>query len=168
MCRTLLLLPAPQKQKLVCSLFVPCCCCLLLLSHVRLLGTPWSAACQAPLPMRSPRQECWSGLPCPCCSLLFQLHRYVVISSPLWFLCILLLRETPVQVQHWSKESPSPACPTKPLQGEHDSLLLGAPSLHSAHQPAFYFPTTRQEKLHLTQVWSFLSYLKHSGTSIHP
>ena len=25
----------------------------------------WTAACQAPLSMRSPRQEYWSGLPCP-------------------------------------------------------------------------------------------------------
>ena len=26
---------------------------------------PWTAACQAPLSMGFPRQEYWSGLPCP-------------------------------------------------------------------------------------------------------
>ena len=35
------------------------------LSHVRLFVTPWTAACQAPLPTRFSRQEDWSGLPCP-------------------------------------------------------------------------------------------------------
>ena len=34
-------------------------------SHVRLFSTPWTAACQAPLPMEFSRQECWSGLPLP-------------------------------------------------------------------------------------------------------
>ena len=34
-------------------------------SHVRLSATPWTVACQAPLSMRFPRQEYWSGLPCP-------------------------------------------------------------------------------------------------------
>ena len=36
-----------------------------LLSRVRLLATPWTAAYQAPLPMRSSRQEYWSGVPLP-------------------------------------------------------------------------------------------------------
>ena len=27
--------------------------------------TPWTAACQAPLPMEFPKQEYWSGLPFP-------------------------------------------------------------------------------------------------------
>ena len=27
--------------------------------------TPWTVACQAPLSMGFPRQEYWSGLPCP-------------------------------------------------------------------------------------------------------
>ena len=35
------------------------------LSHVRLFSTPWTVACQAPLPMGFPRQEYWSGLPFP-------------------------------------------------------------------------------------------------------
>ena len=35
------------------------------LSHVQLFATPWTAACQAPLPMGFSRQEYWSGLPCP-------------------------------------------------------------------------------------------------------
>ena len=37
-----------------------------LLSRVRLFATPWqTVACQAPLSMEFPRQECWSGFPCP-------------------------------------------------------------------------------------------------------
>ena len=35
------------------------------LSHVWLLATPWTVACQAPLSMGFSRQECWSGLPFP-------------------------------------------------------------------------------------------------------
>ena len=34
-------------------------------SHVQLLATLWTVARQAPLPMGFPRQEYWSGLPCP-------------------------------------------------------------------------------------------------------
>ena len=35
------------------------------LSSVRLFVTPWTVAHQAPLSMGMPRQEYWSGLPCP-------------------------------------------------------------------------------------------------------
>ena len=35
------------------------------LSRARLLATPWTAAYQAPPPMRFSRQEYWSGLPLP-------------------------------------------------------------------------------------------------------
>ena len=34
-------------------------------SHVRLFGTPWTVAHQAPLSMGFSRQEYWSGLPTP-------------------------------------------------------------------------------------------------------
>ena len=34
-------------------------------SHVRLLATPWTAACQAPPSMGFSRQEYWSGVPLP-------------------------------------------------------------------------------------------------------
>ena len=34
-------------------------------SHVLLIATPWTVACQAPLSMGFPRQEYWSGLPFP-------------------------------------------------------------------------------------------------------
>ena len=34
-------------------------------SHVRLLMTPWTIACQALLSMKFPRQEYWSGLSFP-------------------------------------------------------------------------------------------------------
>ena len=30
-------------------------------SRVQLFATPWTVACQAPLPMEFPRQEYWSG-----------------------------------------------------------------------------------------------------------
>ena len=36
-----------------------------LLSRVRLLATPWTEAHQAPLSMGFSRQECWSGVPLP-------------------------------------------------------------------------------------------------------
>ena len=36
-----------------------------LLSHVQLFVTPWTVPCQAPLFMRFPMQEYWSGLPFP-------------------------------------------------------------------------------------------------------
>ena len=36
-----------------------------LLSRVRLFGTPWTAAYQAPPPMGFSRQEYWSGVPLP-------------------------------------------------------------------------------------------------------
>ena len=35
------------------------------LSPVQLFATPWTVAHQAPLSMRFPRQEYWSGLPFP-------------------------------------------------------------------------------------------------------
>ena len=34
-------------------------------SHVRLCTTLWTVACQVPLSVGFPRQEYWSGLPCP-------------------------------------------------------------------------------------------------------
>ena len=39
---------------------MPCC-----FTCVWLFATHWTAACQAPLSMRFPRQEYWTGLPCP-------------------------------------------------------------------------------------------------------
>ena len=40
-------------------------CVLSCFSHVRLFASLWILACQAPLSMGFPRQEYWSGLPCP-------------------------------------------------------------------------------------------------------
>ena len=42
-----------------------CMCTPSLFSYVQLLVTPWTVAHQAPLSMGFPRQEYWSGLPCP-------------------------------------------------------------------------------------------------------
>ena len=39
--------------------------CMCMLSHVQLLVMPWTIAGQEPLSMGFPRQEYWSGLPCP-------------------------------------------------------------------------------------------------------
>ena len=39
------------------------CLCMCIPSHVWLFATSWTL--QAPLSMGFPRQECWSGLPCP-------------------------------------------------------------------------------------------------------
>ena len=39
--------------------------CISRFSHVRLLATPWSVACQAPLSVGLSKQESSSGLPCP-------------------------------------------------------------------------------------------------------
>ena len=39
--------------------------CAQLLSHVQLLITPWTVACQAPLSVGLPRREYWSELPFP-------------------------------------------------------------------------------------------------------
>ena len=35
------------------------------LSHIQVVMTPWTVACQAPLSMESSRQEYWSGVPFP-------------------------------------------------------------------------------------------------------
>ena len=39
--------------------------CLCVFSCAQLLMTPWSVACQAPMPMEFSMQEYWSGLPFP-------------------------------------------------------------------------------------------------------
>ena len=41
------------------------CVCVCVLSGVQLFAIPWTAARQAPLSMGFPRQQYWSGLPCP-------------------------------------------------------------------------------------------------------
>ena len=41
-----------------------CCCCLVAKLSLT-LATPWTIASQAPLSLRFPRQEYWSGLPFP-------------------------------------------------------------------------------------------------------
>ena len=41
------------------------CVCVCVLSRVRLFEALWTVASQAPLSMRFPRQEYWSGLPFP-------------------------------------------------------------------------------------------------------
>ena len=52
-----------QVQKEVCYVLIWVCA--QSLSHVRLLVTPWTVACQAPLSMGFPRDAYWSGLSFP-------------------------------------------------------------------------------------------------------
>ena len=51
---------SPNKGRLLIVL-----CCVGSFSRVPLFVTPWTVACQAPLSMRFPKQEYWSGLPFP-------------------------------------------------------------------------------------------------------
>ena len=44
---------------------IPCVCVLSCFSHVWLLATPWTVACQVPLSVGFSEWEYWSGLPCP-------------------------------------------------------------------------------------------------------
>ena len=69
------------------------------LSHVRLLATPWTAACQAPLSMGFYREEYWSVLPLPSPSLWYIIWQkwYCAISIILYYieLCLRLGRLPP-------------------------------------------------------------------------
>ena len=47
------------------NVFQNCMCVYGLLSHVQLIVTPWTVACQAPLSMKFSGQEYCSGLPFP-------------------------------------------------------------------------------------------------------
>ena len=54
------------------------------LSRVRLLATPWTAACQAPPSMGFSRQEYWSGVPLLLFLKLFKsVHYFGVVSLAL-------------------------------------------------------------------------------------
>ena len=50
------------------------------LSHIQLFGTPWTIACQAPLPMGFSRQEFWSGLPFSSSRKSSQTRDWTIIS----------------------------------------------------------------------------------------
>ena len=53
--------PCAKRPLISCH----CPVCAQSLSHVWLLATPWTRACQAPLTMGFSRQAYWSGLPSP-------------------------------------------------------------------------------------------------------
>ena len=55
------------------------------LSHVQLLGTPWTAAYQAPPPMGFSRQEYWSGVPLYVYIYIFLLFQILFHLSFLFF-----------------------------------------------------------------------------------
>ena len=56
-------LPAPVVR--ACKYAVVCCSCCLVTKLCSTPTIPWTVALQAPLSMRYPRQEYWSGLPFP-------------------------------------------------------------------------------------------------------
>ena len=58
-------MPVPEQAVGAESLFGSPVMHVCVLSRVQLFATPWTAACQAPLSLGFPRQEYWSGLPCP-------------------------------------------------------------------------------------------------------
>ena len=57
------------------------------LSHVRLLVTPWIAACQAPLSLGFSREEYWSGVSLPS-PVYMSIYTYIdnlsLLPFPLW------------------------------------------------------------------------------------
>ena len=57
------------------------------LSHIQLFVTPWTVAHQAALSMGFPRQELWSGLPCP--SPYISVHIFFTFSSIIGYYKIL-------------------------------------------------------------------------------
>ena len=91
--------------------------CVQSLSHDRLLVTPWTVACQAPLSMGFSRQEYWSGLP---------------------FL-------SPRDLPHSAMESKSPASPA--LQAEFFLPLIhrGSHLGYLSHEIDITFPLTFTE-----------------------
>ena len=50
---------------LINNTFILLSACVGLLSHIQLLVTLWTVACQAPISMEFSRKEYWSGLPFP-------------------------------------------------------------------------------------------------------
>ena len=68
----------------ICQHTAVCLLCRLqlsLFSHVQLLATLRTVACQAPQSMGFCRQEYWSGLPCPPLYLLLQFSKWHVFST---------------------------------------------------------------------------------------
>ena len=54
-----------------------------------------------------------------------QLHMHTVIFSPVWFLCILVLKETFAQVQALQQKVPDPSLSHSPLRDSTPLILKG-------------------------------------------
>ena len=55
-----------KKMWSLTGLLWQCCCCLVTeVMSDSVMTPPWTIACQVPLSIGFPRQEYWSGLPCP-------------------------------------------------------------------------------------------------------
>ena len=83
------------------KVFQNCVCVYELLSHVQLIVTPWTVACQAPLSMEFSRQEYWSGLP-----FCFMLTHYWSIIPDIFILSAMLIF-SPL-TWHFPSDLPSP------------------------------------------------------------
>ena len=95
-----------MKPELTKTNMVPHTSCLIhvhahaqLLSHVQLFSTPWTVACQAPLPMGFSRQEYWSGLQFPSPAI------FPTQGSNLCLLCLLHWQVSSLPSRH--KGSPA-------------------------------------------------------------
>ena len=75
-----LIVTATKNNHALSTPWLPHATCML--SCVRLFVTLWTVACQAPLSLEFPRQEYWSGLPCP--SLGDLLNPGIKPESPAW------------------------------------------------------------------------------------
>ena len=54
-----------QPKKIEKNMIISVCMYVKLFSHIQLFAMLWTVACQAPLSTGFPKQEYWSGLPCP-------------------------------------------------------------------------------------------------------
>ena len=98
------------------TLFLTALCLLICFSHIRLSVTPWSIACQAPLPMKISRQEYWNGLP-------FLLQIFLIWDEPVSLMSPVLaggfftISATWEAIQKWSSHHSFPLPSKGPLQG---------------------------------------------------
>ena len=117
------------NQTAYCSLVLPVC----VLSHIGLLETPWTVACQVPLPMGFSRQEYWSG-----CRCLLQ--------------GIFATQGSSLHLLHWQEDSLPPGPPGKPskfylllLLSHFSCVRLCATPEMAAHQAPPSLGFSRQE-----------------------
>ena len=89
-------------------------------SRVLLFATPWPVALQAPLSVGCPRQESWSGLPCPLLQGIFPTQGWSLVSCVSWRrLCPAAVPPMgPRQRQHTLPTLPCPQGPSLALSNQ--------------------------------------------------